>query len=322
MLAAAGAEFTMKDEAQPQGRAVPSVEDLPLLAEPGPPGTVRAALSLSEAADQRSGGGSAAWCVRLRVLALAAAVLGALYACYALPVVQYLVQSSDWLKARGVVGGVLLALFFWVVVVLCLPLDCACRVLAGYTFGFVPGCLIATAGMVGGCTLTFLAARAMGREWVQRRLSKGGRFLLALDRAIAKEGFKMLLMVMSSMVPVSFWSYGFGVLSVSLRDFVASSVLASLLYTLPICYVGSTARDLAAAMSGEGHVGRVQEVVLVVGLVMLLVSILGIGAYVKRALSEMEEEPDQAVVEGDIEMGPSASRTATGSGQSMSPKCK
>ena len=213
--------------------AHPSADDLPLLRTPSTPISIEGSDGVASKS-QSSGGSGGGGCTRLRLLTVLCAVLGAFYAFYTLPVLHYLVLSSDWLKSRGIVGGLALVAFFWLIVVLCLPLDCASRVLAGFTFGFGPGCVIATAGMVGGTTITFLMSRAMGRAWVQRRLSRGGRFLLALDRAVAEQGFKMLLMVMMSMVPVSFWSYGFGVLSVSLHDFMFSSTLASLTYTLPI----------------------------------------------------------------------------------------
>ena len=81
-------------------------------------------------------------------------------------------------------------------------------------------------------------------------------------------------------------------------------------------YVGSTARDLMAALSGKGHVGRMQEAMLVGGLVMLLVSIVGIGGYVKRALAQLEQDEPRSGG-GDVEMGTVAAQTDVNS-----PKCK
>ncbi len=119
---------------------------------------------------------------------------------------------------------------------------------AGALFGFALGCVIAEAAAMLGCVLTFLGARALGREFVESRL--GSRFdRLRRTLALAsRHGVAANLLVRSA--PVGNFFVTNVLMSLS-RVRIGDMLLGTLLGTLP----GTVALALIGSGMVHGAVG-------------------------------------------------------------------
>lgn len=94
-----------------------------------------------------------------------------------------------------------------------------------------------------GATLAFLLGRYVSRDWAIRKLSQYPKFL-ALDRAVVKSGFKIVLLTrLSPIFPFNLLNYTFGVMQVSLQDYVLGSI-GMIPGIVGYTYIGSLIGDI------------------------------------------------------------------------------
>src|SRR5258708_5674486 len=145
-----------------------------------------------------------------------------------LPFVRWAVDFIQWIKGFGPAGGLLYGLVYVVATVLffpALPLTLG----AGLVYGVVVGTLIVSPASVVGASLAFLVARYLARDWVTRRLKKYKQ-ASAIDRAIEKKGFKVVLLLrLQPGLPFNMLNYPLGLTAIRLRD----NVIASWIVMLP-----------------------------------------------------------------------------------------
>ncbi|NJK29674.1 MAG: TVP38/TMEM64 family protein [Acaryochloris sp. SU_5_25] len=70
---------------------------------------------------------------------------------------------------------------------------------AGFVFGVVQGSILVFIGATIGATLAFLLGRYVARDWVAEKIAGNPKFA-ALDRAIGRAGFKIVLLTRLSPV--------------------------------------------------------------------------------------------------------------------------
>lgn len=105
-------------------------------------------------------------------------------------------------------------------------------------FGPYEGTLYTWVGAVVGAVLAFLAAKALGRDFVDRLL--GGRFQ-AFDRRIRDNGFTALLLVrLVPLFPFNGVNFASGLTSISLRDYTLATALGILPGTFVFQYLFAT----------------------------------------------------------------------------------
>ncbi len=141
-----------------------------------------------------------------------------------LPTPQYLVRLLEWIDGLGARGVVLLVVLDAAVCLLCLWASVV-TLAAGFLFGIVWGTIAALFGATLGATLAFLLARGVLRPWIERRFATHPKFR-AIDRAIADQGFKVVLLTrLCSLLPFNLTSYVFGLTKVSLGRYILATVL-------------------------------------------------------------------------------------------------
>lgn len=132
---------------------------------------------------------------------------------------------------------------------------------AGALFGLVQGTLLVSVGSTLGATAAFLLGRSLAREWVARKIEQNPR-LRALDRAVAREGWKIVGLVrLSPVFPFNLVNYAFGLTRVGLRDYVLASWIGMLPATVMYVSIGAFAGSLASAPETGGPEG-IGEVLL------------------------------------------------------------
>jgi len=149
-------------------------------------------------------------------------------------------------------------------------------VIGGILFGPLWGVVYVAIGSTIGASAAFLAARYMGRSWVEGFLKKGGR-LEEIDAEVRKKGWKIVAFTrLVPLFPYNFLNYAFGLTRIKFSHYAA----ATFIFMLPgiVAYVvfsSSIPGLLRGRMTKEFIIGIF--LVLLVSLIPLIRKICGIG---------------------------------------------
>lgn len=202
-----------------------------------------------------------------------------------LPAKDYLAGLLQAVESVGPWGPVLLAGTYVVACVLFVP-GSVLTLGAGFLFGVVRGMIAVSVGSVLGATVAFLVGRTLLRGWIERRIAAYPRFQ-AIDRAVGKQGFKIVILVrLSPIFPFNLLNYAFGLTNVRLWQYVLASWIGMLPGTLMYVYLGSALKSLADVAAGAPKGGTPQTIFFVAGLVMTVVATVVVTRVARRALSE------------------------------------
>jgi uncharacterized membrane protein YdjX (TVP38/TMEM64 family) len=136
-----------------------------------------------------------------------------------------------------------------------LPLD----ITAGLFFGPILGTLYSSLGALGGASLSFLIARLLGREWIERFLGGHINFCTACsNKFLTKIVFFLRLL---PVVSFDIISYGAGLTKMSLKHFC----IATFLGMLPLTFLYNTFGSIIVV--GKG-------LTIVLGLIMVILFLL------------------------------------------------
>jgi uncharacterized membrane protein YdjX (TVP38/TMEM64 family) len=231
----------------------------------------------------------------------AAALLAAIAAGVAfLPLRQYLLWLLEHIEHLGAWGPVLLVGVYVVICTLMLP-SWFITLAAGFLFGMVWGATTACVGSVLGAMAAFFVARSVARPWVEHRLA-GHPYFLALDRAIATQGLKIVALVrLCSLSPYALTSYLFGLTKVPLGPFLFGSWLGRLPATIIYAYIGSTAKSLVDVAMGRVDLGRETGVLFGLGLLAMVAVVVVISHTARQSLREVFD--DSSALNGNEESG-------------------
>jgi uncharacterized membrane protein YdjX (TVP38/TMEM64 family) len=196
---------------------------------------------------------------------------------------HYVPRFAAWVDGLGVWGPVVFVLGYAVATVAFVP-GVVLTLAAGAIFGVVRGTAFVLLGATIGACAAFLIARYVARDAVARRIAGNARFS-AIDRAIGREGFKLVLLLrLSPVFPFNLLNYALGVTEVRFRDYAlacAGMLPGTLLYVTS----GKVAGDVAAAASGGAHpTGPAAFALLVLGLGATVVATAMITRAARRAL--------------------------------------
>jgi uncharacterized membrane protein YdjX (TVP38/TMEM64 family) len=222
--------------------------------------------------------------VRILKLAFAIALVAAFaIAVRLLPLGDWVVQFQGWVRGIGAAGYVVYILAYAVCCVLIIP-ALALTLGAGAIFGFVAGSLVVIVGATFGATLAFILARTVLRQRVEKMTANNAKFR-ALDRAITREGTKILWLVRLSGFPPFTWvNYAFGLTGVRLAQYVLITFLGIIPGTLAFTWAGAAG---AAALTGSGN--RVLLIVTAVGAI-AVAAFVGRIAYNAIRRAGLEED--------------------------------
>lgn len=147
-------------------------------------------------------------------------------------------ETMTWIQSSGWVGVAWFIVLYTLTCVFFLP-GSALTVGAGAVYGFWWGTLLVMASSTVGAMVNFLTARYLLRNFVLRHLAGSPKFL-SLDRAIEREGWKVILVSrISPIVPHSLVSYIAGVTRISCTRFTLASFLGFLPISVAYSYAGA-----------------------------------------------------------------------------------
>ncbi len=208
------------------------------------------------------------------------ALLFVLALVYREPIAREVRAFADWVDTLGVWGPVVFILGYVIAALAFLP-GSILTLAAGVIFGLAKGAVyVFIAASLSACA-AFLLARSFAREAIQRRLA-GNRRFAAVDRAIAREGMRIVFLLrLSPLFPFSLGNYALGLTRISFRDY-ALACTGMIPGTFVYVYLGSVV----------GKVGGSWQ--FVAGLLVTVVVVFLITRIAKRALAEATDEAPPA----------------------------
>lgn len=207
---------------------------------------------------------------RLAAYALVAAAVVALLLFAGRQAGAYVPRFAQWVEGLGVWGPVAFILGYAVAAVAFVP-GSLLTLAAGAIFGLARGTVYTLIGATLGASAAFLIARYGARGAIERRIAGNARFA-AIDRAVGREGFKIVaLLRLSPVFPFNLLNYSLGLTRVGFLQYLAASI-AMLPGTLLYVYYGKAAGSLAALAGGsQPQKGAGSWVLLGVGLAATIV---------------------------------------------------
>lgn len=162
---------------------------------------------------------------------------------------------------------------------------------AGAVFGLARGFSIVWVGATLGAAAAFLLGRYAARDWIAAKVEKEPRFR-ALDRGVAREGFKIVLLTrLSPVFPFTLLNYAFGLTGVTAAQYLAGSAIGMVPGTLLYVYLGSLAGSLVGLQGGPASRSPYRWAVLALGLAATAAVAWYAARIAKQALSEGEKGP-------------------------------
>ena len=157
---------------------------------------------------------------------------------------------------------------------------------AGAIFGVLHGTAICFVAASTGAALAFGVSRHLARAAIERRLAGNERFA-AVDRAIARDGRKIVLLLrLSPVFPFNLLNYALGLTRVRFSDYLIACI-GMLPGTLLYVYYGALAGEVAALAGGASvEKGAGYYSLLVVGAVATIAVTTSVTRTARRALDE------------------------------------
>ena len=186
-----------------------------------------------------------------------------------LPIAAWLTSFQAWVRHLGALGYVVYALMYAVCVAALVPASLL-TIGAGAIFGIVGGTIVVVVGATLGAMLAFFLARTVLRKKVERMIARRPK-LAAVDKAVAKEGTKLMLLCrISGFPPFVFANYAFGLTGVGALAYFLTTFFG----IIPGCFAYTYAGHAGAAVAtGSGN--RIALIVTAAGIVL-------VSAYVAR----------------------------------------
>lgn len=222
---------------------------------------------------------------KLKVVAIAVAIVGLLIAARYLNVQDYFRQSLEWVRSLGPWGPAAFAVIYVVAAVLFLP-GSILTLGAGLLFGVLQGSIVVIISATLGATAAFLIGRYLARGWVAQKIEGNAKFK-AVDEAVAREGWKIVgLTRLSPIFPYNLLNYAYGITRVTLRDYVLASFIGMMPGTVMYVYLGSLAADLASLGAQSAQRSNLEWVLRIVGFAVTVVVTVYVTRVARRALNQ------------------------------------
>jgi uncharacterized membrane protein YdjX (TVP38/TMEM64 family) len=169
----------------------------------------------------------------------------------------------------------------------------------GAVFGLGKGTATVLVGATIGAALSFLIARYFARERVEK-LARSNRKFAAIDRAIAKGGWRIVAMLrLSPAMPFNLQNYLYGVTAIRFWPCILTSMVFMLPGTFLYVYLGHVAgQSLAAASGGGAEKPLGQWILLGVGLLATVAVTIYVTRLAQKALNETADLPAEEIREG------------------------
>ncbi len=201
-----------------------------------------------------------------------------------------LVQNSLlWVKSLGIWGAIAFITIYNFATILFIP-GSILTLGGGALFGVFWGSIYVFIAATLGATSAFLIGRYLTRDWVAQQITGNIKFQ-AIDRAVAQEGLKIVLLTrLSPVFPFNLLNYAFGVTQVSIKDYILGSI-GMIPGTIMYVYLGSLAGDLTALGTTNQHLSSETQIaqwaIRILGLIATIAVTIYITRIAKQSLNQI-----------------------------------
>eukprot|EP01039_Chlorochromonas_danica_P004439 gene4439-4863_t len=158
-------------------------------------------------------------------------------------------QVVERIAELGPYGYLLFAVVYVIAEILAVP-AIPLTASSGYLFGLVPGTAIVLVSATIAAAISFLIGRTYLRTWAQGFISESPKWR-AIDKAIAKQGFKVVLLLrLSPLLPFALSNYLYAVTSVDFLSFISATFLGFAPGSFGFVYFGSAGKSLFSGGAG------------------------------------------------------------------------
>ncbi len=194
-------------------------------------------------------------------------------------------NALEWIDSLGAIGAIAFIAIYIIATVAFFP-GSILTLGAGVVFGVVLGSLYVFIGAIIGATAAFLVGRYLARGWVAKKIAANHKFQ-AIDRAVAKEGLKIVLLTrLSPIFPFNLLNYAFGITGVSIKDYVIGS-LGMIPGTIMYVYLGSLAGNIALIGTDSQPTNpTVQWAIRIMGFIATVIVTIYVSRIAKKALEQ------------------------------------
>jgi len=198
-------------------------------------------------------------------------------------------NALQWIEGLGIVGGIVFIAIYIIATVAFLP-GSILTLGAGIVFGVLLGAVYVFIGATLGAIAAFLVGRYLARGWISKKI-EGNQKFAAIDKAVAREGFKIVLLTrLSPVFPFNLLNYAFGITGVSLKDYALGSI-GMIPGTVMYVYIGSLAGDLAKIGTEDQPTNPVvQWTIRIIGFMATVAVTIYVTRVARQALAEKVSE--------------------------------
>lgn len=204
-----------------------------------------------------------------------------------LPLIAWLQSLQGWFSGLGFVGILLFAVTYAIGAIAFVPCS-PWTISAGIFFGFTRGMLAVLLGSTLGASIGFFLARAFGRERIAEKLRHNPKFSI-IDRAIGKEGWKIVILLRMMPIPFGLSNYIYGLTAVTFSHYLIATWLGMLYGNLAFVYLGAIG-GRSLENSPHGHRHPLEYVLLVLSIIAAFAVGIILRRIAKKALAEAEEK--------------------------------
>jgi uncharacterized membrane protein YdjX (TVP38/TMEM64 family) len=213
-------------------------------------------------------------------------IVGLLVLMRVLNVQQYLKTALDWIDTSDWIGILAFVLLYIAATVLFIP-GSILTLGAGFIFGVFWGTVYVSVASTIGATAAFLVGRYLARDWISGKVEGNQRFR-AIDDAVGKEGWKIVLLTrLSPVFPFNMLNYAYGLTKVKLRAYFFASWIGMIPGTIMYVYIGSLAGDLATLGTGARSRTPMEWALYGLGLAATIAVTVYVTMVAKRAITKI-----------------------------------
>ena len=221
------------------------------------------------------------------------AVLAALFfLSRVLPVIDILAAIQEKVMHWGAWSAICYPLLYAGCNVLLLP-GGVLSIGAGFFFGLWWGFLIALLGNVSGAAISFFISRWIGKQWLRRKLKKNAT-LEALEPAVAREGWKIILLSqLHPLFPTSLLNYLYGLTRIRFRTCMLWVTVGQAPGLFLYSYLGTLGQLGLNLARGKTHPRTIEYLVWLGGFASAAIVLIILGRIAMRLLQEADRRASQ-----------------------------
>jgi len=227
-------------------------------------------------------------------------LVGLFAAAQFVPLREWLVAVVAWTDRVGWVGAGVYGVVYVAATVAMVP-GAFLTMGGGYIWGILWGTVLISLASTSGAALAFVVGRYLARDKI-REWTEGSMRAQAIDRAVERDGFKVVfLMRLVPVVPFNFLNYLLGLTGVSFGRYVLASWLGMLPGTLMYVYLGAVAGELTELVGGVEQPSGLQYAMLGVGLVAVVTLTVLMTRRARQELERLAAEEGVELTGGDAD---------------------